>query len=361
MRVLELVLKWGNGGAERYVEDLVLTGVDEGIDCRVASVATDVRSTRIEGCGPLVSGGVKGALFGSGALGRYVRSGAFDLVHVHGNNGLAFKFARVAKKAGAKAVVHSHNSSFGNGFRGAKGLFTNFERRLASSGCDGRFACSHAAGGFLFSGDPYLIAPNGVDTGRFAFNLESRTGTRARLGITGEAPVVGFAASLIDAKNPLMALEVFERVAECLPEACFVICGDGKLSDEVAAVVAASPMSQHCVRAGRVADIERYYSAMDVLLAPSKYEGLPINLIEAQANGLPVVMSDAITDEVVVVPSLCARVPLSATIDEWADVVVNAISKRGQRTAEYAEIVRRAGYSQPECFQVIFDFYREVL
>ncbi len=126
-------------------------------------------------------------------------------------------------------------------------------------------------------------------------------------------------------------------------------------------MVAASPMSRHCVRAGRVADIERYYSAMDVLLAPSKYEGLPINLIEAQANGLPVVMSDSITDEVVVVPSLCARVPLSATIDEWADAVVNAISKRGRRTEEYAEIVWQAGYSQPECFQVIFDFYREVL
>lgn len=104
MKVLELVLKWSGGGVERYVEDLVAVASANGIDCSVVSVTTAVDSIRVAGAGPLVSGGVKGALISGTAVSAFVADGGYDIVHIHGNNGLVFHFAHLTVKAGAKAI-----------------------------------------------------------------------------------------------------------------------------------------------------------------------------------------------------------------------------------------------------------------
>ena len=361
MKVLQLVLKWGSGGVERYVEDLVCAAEAQGIECDVASVATAVPSARIKGYGPLVAGGVRGALADGRPIEGFIADGGYDIVHVHGNNGLAFRFAHLAAKAGAKAIVHSHNSAFGGGARGAKAVFTGVERRLYSKDCAGLLACSRAAGDFLFSGRPYRTAPNGVDVSRFAFDAGKRVSSRAELGIPADADVLGFAASFVDAKNPLFALKVFESFAEHRPDAYFIACGDGGLLGAFEAEAGDLIESGRCVCVGRVADIERYYCAMDVLLAPSRYEGLPINLIEAQASGLPVAMSDSITNEAVVAPELCERFALSSDAGTWAAAIGNVLSRDRRRSTGFAEAVAAAGLSQPECFQVVFDTYRGVV
>lgn len=361
MKVLQLVLKWGSGGVERYVEDLARAAQAQGIDCAVASVATAVSSDSVEGFGPLVEGGVKGALLNGRAVGEFVSDGAYDIVHIHGNNGLAFRFAHLTAKAGAKAVVHSHNSAFGSGARGAKSAFTGMERRLYLKDCVGLLACSRAAGDFLFADRPYRVAPNGVDIARFAFDPAKRADARNELGISLDAPVIGFAASFVDAKNPLFALEVFKSLAEHRPDVCFLVCGDGELLDTFKAGAGSLIEAGRCVCAGRVAGIERYYCAMDTLLAPSKYEGLPINLIEAQTSGLSVVMSDSITNEAVVVPGLCARLALGSGVEAWATAIECALGEGRIRSTVYVKDIVAAGFSQPECYRMVFDAYREVI
>ncbi|MGO5501190.1 glycosyltransferase [Paratractidigestivibacter faecalis] len=361
MKVLELVLKWGNGGVERYIEDLVGASKAESIDCHVASVATNVASVQIDGYGPLVKDGVKGAIANGQSIVDFISNGSYDIVHIHGNNGLSFKFAHMAAQNGAKAIVHSHNSAFGDRSRRFKAIFTDIQRALYSKECAGMLACSKAAGDFLFANHPYQVALNGINTARFSFDEAKRLQTRARLGIPCGAPVVGFAASFIEAKNPFFALEAFKRLLGHCPEARFLVCGDGKLfdvfKDEARDLIA----SNRCVCVGRVPDIERYYCAMDVLLAPSKYEGLPINLVEAQASGLTVVASESITDEVVVVPELCTRLSLADGLNPWTAASEDALDTQRFRSAKYADVVAAAGFSQPECFRTVFDMYREVV
>ena len=138
-----------------------------------------------------------------------------------------------------------------------------------------------------------------------------------------------------------------------------MVCGDGDQFELLKE--AANDLSASCVFVGRVSDIEDYYSVMDVLFAPSKYEGLPINLIEAQASGLPVVMSDSITEEVVIALALCRRRSLSSSAGIWAsDAIDIALEshRRGFGDEGWAESIRSAGYSQPDCFDVIFERYR---
>ena len=361
MKVLQLVLKWGSGGVERYVEDLVCAAEAQDIECDVASVATAIPSARIMGYGPLIAGGVRGVLADGRPIEGFIADGGYDIVHVHGNNGLAFRFAHLAAKVGAKAVVHSHNSSFGGGARGAKAVFTGTERLLHSKDCAGLLACSRAAGDFLFGGGPYRVAPNGVDVSRFAFDARKRMSVRRGLGIPVDAPVLGFAASFVDAKNPLFALKVFESFAEHRPDAYFIACGDGELLEAFKAEACDLSEAGRCICAGRVPDIERYYCAMDALIAPSRYEGLPINLIEAQASGLVVVMSDSVTDEAVVIPELCERLPLGDGVGGWVAAVERALGGASRRSAGCAKSVAAAGFSQPECFRAVFDMYEEVM
>lgn len=361
MRVLELVLKWNSGGVERYVEDLVTAAIANGVDCSVASVTTTVDSMRVTGAGPLVSGGVRGALVNGSAVSSFITDGDYDIVHIHGNNGLVFHFAHLAVKGGAKAIVHSHNSSFGCGARGAKSLFTYVERWLYFKDCSGTLACSHAAGDFLFACDKYQLALNGIDVNRFAFNAASRSEVRMSYGIQESAAVLGFAASFVDAKNPLFVLNVFEEYSKRNPNAYLLVCGDGELLDSFKHQAAGLISDGRCICVGRVDDVERYYCAMDVLLAPSKYEGLPINLIEAQATGLAVVMSNAITDEVVIVPDLCKRIDFNVGVLYWSSAVGEFVDRSSSRSTCNVLPAIRAGYSQPDCFDTVFSLYKDVL
>lgn len=359
MRVLELVLKWGSGGVERYVEDLVVASSSlDDVTCAVASVTTGVSSKMVSGFGPIVEGGLGRVFVQRDAIRSYIKEGNFDIVHIHGNNGLAFFFAHLAVNADAKAIVHSHNSSFGPGNTVLKELMTKAMRSLYMNDCSALFACSQAAGDFLFNGAPYGIAKNGIDVARFEFNPEIRKSKRAELEISDSSLVCGFAASLIEAKNPLFALDVFRVVKAQRPDAVFLVCGDGdqfKLLKE-----AANDLSTSCVFVGRVSDVEDYYSVMDVLFAPSKYEGLPINLIEAQASGLPVVMSDSITEEVVIAPALCRRRSLSSSAGIWASDAIDLMqgcSYRDLADSRWGDPIRFAGYSQPDCFDMVFEQY----
>ena len=360
MKVLELVLKWSRGGVGRYVSDLTTTARYKGFDCRIATIIKGDVPVPDDVYGPLVAGGIQDVFRKGTDITSFISNGAYDVVHVHGNNGLVFYFAHLAQVAGAKVVVHSHNSSFGDGLKLAKSIFTIWERQRYSRCCEVKFACSRVAGDFLFDNTDYRIALNGVNVTRFAFSAEYRSTLRARLAIPEEATVIGFAANLIHAKNPLFALAVFKEFLKMQPKARFVVCGDGELLDELRTAASDLIERNQCYCVGHVGDIERYYSAMDLLLAPSKFEGLPINLIEAQASGLSIVMSDAISDDVLVVQELCKRLPLESGNSVWARSLFDLLSVKKDRVAAPSLEVIAAGYSQPDCFDVVLDAYRVI-
>ena len=364
MRVLELTLKWENGGVERYVGDLVHSARVAGFDCSVASVTSAVNSFGVLGYGPLLCK-ASDILWKAARIRDYISDNRFDIVHIHGNNGLAFKMAHEARRGGAKAtIVHSHNSGFGRRGRLAKQMYTDYARSRYQDACSRLFACSELAGKHLFHNAPFIVAKNGVDISRFHFQSSSRSLIRKKMGIREDSHVIGFAASLIDVKNPLFALEVFRELLAVDSNAVFMVCGDGNLLGVFKRLANDLIVNKQCVLAGRVSEIEKYYCSMDVLVAPSCYEGLPINLVEAQASALPILMSDAISPEVALVPDLCRQKSLGDSPRSWAMSLLElgrtaSTNREAAADAAVSEVVR-AGYSQPDCFQPIFECYREV-
>lgn len=118
--------------------------------------------------------------------------------------------------------------------------------------------------------------------------------------------------------------------------------GDGSLKKEIEIKVKKLGISNSVYFAGVRGDIEKLYSAMDIMLMPSLFEGLPFVAIEAQCSGLKCLLSDAVTSEAVVT-DLCDSESLEASIEQWCDKIELLMKKNVLRT-EYSLIVAEKKY-----------------
>lgn len=201
---------------------------------------------------------------------------------------------------------------------------------------------------------------NGVDTDRFRFSSSDRAAVRHRLGISCDATVIGFVGAGIPAKNTLRALDIFNQLRSREADARLLLFGQAEelaLAKERAAKLG---LGESAVFIGTVDDIWRYYSAMDALLAPSFHEGLPIAFIEAQANGLPILSSDAVTQEADLT-GLLQRAGLSLSDKEWADLLATCAGKReAAAKADYIPFLDKAGYTARSLYEQLSDRYRNM-
>jgi glycosyltransferase involved in cell wall biosynthesis len=128
---------------------------------------------------------------------------------------------------------------------------------------------------------------NGVDTTRFA--PADRTAARLALGLDADTPVIGVAARLEPVKGVDIALDAFARLE---PPARLLIAGDGSQRAALVEKAAALGIGSRVDFVGLVNDMPAFFRAIDVFCLPSRAEGLPLSLLEAQACGVRVVASD---------------------------------------------------------------------
>jgi glycosyltransferase involved in cell wall biosynthesis len=119
-----------------------------------------------------------------------------------------------------------------------------------------------------------------------------RTAQREALGLSPETPVVGTAFRFVDLKQPFLWVDAAQKVLAFEPRCMFVMLGDGKLHEEVCQYIRAKELEAHFLLPGRVQDIYKRLSALDLFVLSSRTEALPNTLIEAQASGVPVIAFD---------------------------------------------------------------------
>jgi glycosyltransferase involved in cell wall biosynthesis len=118
-------------------------------------------------------------------------------------------------------------------------------------------------------------------------DLPDRFTARRALGLPQDVPVVAYVGRLTRIKRPDRLITVAREVIQAVPDARFVVCGDGDLAADVAQ--AATDLSPSLQLLGWRADVETIYAAADVILLTSDNEGMPVSLIEAGLAGLPAV------------------------------------------------------------------------
>lgn len=355
--VLHIVNRWRDGGVERFVKDIVSNCTREDIRHAVLSVCTSVEENL--GCptyGPLRDGeGMVAMARGGIDLRGFLERNRFDAVHVHTNNSSGFLYAGAAARAGLPLrIVHSHSSSLGSGQRLLKGIAQKVIRALYAGSENVRLACSAAAGEHLFPGMDYKVVPNGVDIEKFRFDVRSREEIRLAMGVSEGEFLVGCVGSLVEVKNHMRALSIVAEVKREVPSSRLIILGDGGLRGALEAEVVRLGITGSVLMPGFVDDAYRWYSAMDALLFPSLYEGLPIALVEAQCNGLPVICSDTVTEEVALLETF-SRLPLSASDERWAAALLEA--NRDVAGAS-ADVVRAKGFGRETMARMLLGIYR---
>lgn len=263
----------------------------------------------------------------------------YDAVHDHsGYKG--FFFLDLARRMGINCrIAHSHIASIPETVTGSveRALITPLTKSVATH----LFACGTDAARWMWGERAVVekrvtIMPNGIDTSQFKFSESERQRVRSQMGLEGKF-VIGNVARLSEQKNHEFLLRVFSRVLSINPDSILMIVGRGDLEKKLKEQAAAMHLDESVLFLGIRDDVYSLLNAMDVFVLPSKYEGLPVTLVEVQTNGLPVVVSDMVTDEVRIALNY-KKLSLHSGIDDWARCI---ISLNGSRSQDVENIVKK--------------------
>ena len=143
------------------------------------------------------------------------------------------------------------------------------------------------------------------------------------MDIPTDAFVIGHVGRFAPQKNHQFLLKIVAEIAQQEPNTRLLLVGTGSLRSDIEQQLDQLGLTDKVIFAGVRSDVPRLMlGAMDVFLFPSFYEGLGLVLIEAQAAGLPCVISDVVPEEADVVESLMKRLSLSHSASKWARVVL---------------------------------------
>lgn len=276
---------------------------------------------------------------------RFFRENSFDAVYYNACDIVSIDMLRFAKYAGVPVrILHSHcteNQQFIHKHKNPLHFASErMNRKTLDRYATHLLACSETAGEWMFGKRKYTVISNGIDADQFRYREEDRKAIREQYGI-GDHLLVGVVGRLSAQKNPAFALKILEALFRQEPSARAVFAGDGDLREETMKKARKARIQDRILFPGAVENVAEWMAAMDVLLMPSLFEGLPFVLIEAQASGLPCVVSASVTREADLT-GLLRYVALNDSPEEWARELT-ACAKQERR--DYTAQIVSAGYS----------------
>ena len=343
----------------------------------------------------------------------------YRVIHGHMRSTASLYLAE-AKRAGLVTIVHSHNTSSGSG---ASAVVKNVLQYPLRYQADYLFACGRRAGEWLYGkkacdGPRFRLLLNGIETDCFRFREELREEKRHELGIGADELVFLHIGRMEEQKNHRFLLEIMREIARMSGKNVsqdglengthgdwkavrLLLCGCGPLEEELREQAETGGLleeDRRCDAAGESLpgeqpvsvrflgvrdDIPALMMAGDAMIFPSLFEGLPVTIVEAQAAGLPVLMSDTVTDEVILT-DLVQTMSLREDAHSWARRALEMASQ-ASRAAEqevkfggqtpraaaqaaemaeqspdrssYAQQIRSAGYDVEQSARWLTEFY----
>lgn len=255
-------------------------------------------------------------------LDRFFREHGSEFIAVHGhiqeNSGFALKYA---KKYGINTLVaSSHIADLGIDY---KYFFRKFGKKWTNKYATTRIACGNAAGKFLYGRRDFFLLNNAIDTARYKFSPEVRYNKRDEFGIPQNVLVIGSVARFSPQKNHVFIIKVFAEILKTEPKAILILVGTGPLMAQTQKIVRDYGIESNVIFAGLRSDVPDILQTFDVFLMPSLFEGLPVSVIEAQAAGLPCVISDTIDMETNITGKV-HFLSLKTSVSIWAKTIINS-------------------------------------
>lgn len=253
-------------------------------------------------------------------------------------------------------ILHSHNSENGVPSSLPRRMMERMNTWISRRCVTHRWACGKMAGQWMFGKEKFTVIHNAIDLARFHYQPEVRASKREELGL-GDRFVLGNVARFSYQKNHAFLIDAFAEVVKRRPDALLLLVGgvfgDSRYYKEAKAKVEAYGIRDNVRFLGMRQDTDALYQAFDVFVLPSHFEGLCISAIEAQAAGLPVVCSDALSEETRVSRTYDPQ-SLSLGPAAWAEAILR---HRGDTRHDGADDLRTAGYDIRSEAKRVENFY----
>ena len=267
-----------------------------------------------------------------------VYSKKYNIVHVNIPGHIGYITLKIAKKAGVRIrIFHAHNPF--NCLNIKTIISSKIYDTLIIKQATNLIACSRSAGKSRFKSRKFKIIKNVIDLERFQYNLESRKEIRQSLNIE-EKIVIGVVGIFARQKNPEFLLKCFYELKKIEPNAFLLWVGDGELKDKMKNKLISMGLEKDFLFVGRQDNVENWYSAMDLFLLPSVFEGMGIVFLEAQCTGLPCLGSRNVPVETEMT-GLMHRMSLQKNEKSWAIEMKSLIRKDNDRKTRSQEFIEK--------------------
>lgn len=273
----------------------------------------------------------------------------YKVVHCHLDCMAAIPLKAARKSGIPKRIAHSHGS---NQNHNLKFLIKLFYRRLIPAVATDLFACSQKAGEWMFNGAPFTIMRNAIDANQFRFDPIEAQRMKAKLELQN-CFTVGHVGQFREEKNHLFLIDVFAQILKHCANGRLLLVGKGPMMEPAVAKAAELGISDKVLFLGARSDIPDLMQAMDVFVLPSIHEGFPVTTVEAQAAGLPCVISSGVPIECKLTDPI-DQLPLSDGADAWASRILQF--RNYDRTDTYP-IIQAAGFDIKSNAQWLEEFY----
>ncbi|CAN2248126.1 glycosyltransferase family 1 protein [Bacillus vallismortis] len=289
-------------------------------------------------------------------------NGPFNAVHAHTDFQTGF-IALAARLAGVPVrVCHSHNTSWKTGFNWKDRLQLMAFRRLILANATALCACGEDAGRFLFGPsnmerERVHLLPNGIDLDLFAPNGQRADEEKTARGIAVDRLIIGHVARFHEVKNHAFLLKLAAHLKERGVRFQLVLAGDGPLRDKMEEEARRQNLLSDVLFLGTEERIHELMRTFDVFVMPSLYEGLPVVLVEAQASGLPCIISDTITEKVDAGLGLVTRLNLSEPIGIWAETIARAAAAGRPKRELIKGTLAKLGYDAQQNVGALLHVY----
>lgn len=358
--ILQIAAHLTIGGAEKVCRDIGLYGNPEEYETHYIIFDNDIgdfgREVEAKGC-KIFKFREPSENYGEyfRELKKLMAKYPYTAVHAHTMFSIGWVMLAAKQMKIPVRVSHAHSALIdGNSF--VKTIYEKAMRKLILSCSTDLVACGEKAGIRLYGEKAYKkrgnLILNGIDTEAFAFSPKKRDEIRNKLHINDKF-VLGHTGRLAEVKNQAFLLKLMPEILKKRSDAVLVLIGDGDDREMLENTAKELGIQDKVVFVGNVTNVQDYLSAMDVFVFPSLYEGLPLSILEVQANGLPCIISDTVPPDVFLT-ELIHPLSLKAPPKNWINEILSVSRIPGK---DYSKELKDAGFDLKTAMEKVYSIY----
>lgn len=289
-----------------------------------------------------------------------IKSGGYDAVHTHTlfNCGIGV-FA--AWRAGVKVRISHAHTTADKSDSFVKKIYITLMRGIIKIFSTNYLACSDNAGKYLFgeniiSNKKYKKLPNYINYEKIV-GCNDKTSIRNELGLNKNDILVGHVGRFMEAKNHMFLIDILKQAMDNDERIKVVLVGDGELRSNIEEKVKSLGLEEKIFFLGLREDIDVIFNNLDLFILPSTYEGLGLVLLEAQAAGVPCLVSEAIQPEADLELGLLKKLSLRDSKKEWQNNIFRLLKANKVNKEKILNGFEKKGYKIESLVKELSNIY----